>query len=394
MTALADLDSALTKVVRGLWPQFVRQAQFQPLIDLSLGDVGCAVGIDLAAQTGLHPDAICKEIIGAWNLPPGLEVSILRGYLNVRFEHPNDIFTIEPESLETAGLGIVLPAYSNFQPPLSYLRIALVACTQYALARAFNCPVRFKLGGRMLTGSLPEVVRQVLTSMQKEQPADSLTEIVKSDFAGSRELVTVWLPPQTLARSEFSLLCQSLGADSERLRVNSPTGPWLEFRTHRELPQDFAAWKDAELRNLCWYLSESLPGSEIDFFVPRSSEDANLFWYWQAVSERGEKLLPGPPKQNLEPLGDIEALAPRLRTIAIRRRFLRLFLIRAAHFGEVTRCSDALRDLLSQVSRVLNSPDFRIALSKDGPHGPEQQILAGAVQSLSDSITLCDFEED
>lgn len=394
MITLGDLDRELSALIENLWPGQSITADFAPLVDLSLGDAGSDVAIRLADRMTLHPEKVTAAITSRW--PPNAAYSLeaLRGYLNIRFRD-EEALAIEPRTaaLKQKHILIAVPFVGERQRPLAMMRLAFAAALQYGLAKSHGYEASVVYGGNLqkrFAGSPINLARELLAEICSEPRGLELAHLLDAARTLGSGAVTLWLLPQTLSRGEFSQLCTAFSDTESELHIQSPPAPWLDFRTHTEKVSEFLRWSDGELSMLLWYLSQACPALDLDFFVARSAEEANLYWFWQSVVERGKRVLESIKMTEIRN-ATLNSLSSSIRAIALRRRYLGVFQERAARIGRVADFATVLHDLLSQVSRVLNNPDFRIFLTNASPGGIDQQILAGAVQILSASITTCDF---
>jgi hypothetical protein len=398
MSTIAFLQTALTAAAEKLWPELSPRAEFHPLVDLSLGDVGSGIAVELAEKLHVSPDSIAEKLLGRWTLPPGVEANMLRGYINVRFLSGGATeFESEPLSpLIPKKLGIVVAPFSKTAVKLAKLRLWSTALSQLIIARHLGIEAALYRGKDALllsdAASVIPVFRSIIEQLAAEEAQPAATGAIQEAFDASADCgaISLWIVPHALDRNGFVTFCREAEARGQRLSVIGPPSPWFDFRFHEENVADFSAWTDTELLALIWHLAESVPGVDIDFATPRSAERANIFWFLESTHQRLERLI----NKGTPGVSKAEPPSALMRNLGMRIRFLNTFYTRAVTHGRIQDFMDVLRDTLISINRVFNEPDFRVRHARGGLNPLETKILAGARDLLSGSITLYDFPRE
>src|SRR5438552_2776061 len=86
LSSIADLEQYITAKIHLRWPEYNLRAIFKPMSDLSHGDVGSDVLIQLSNLTKKSPESLGGEL---WKLiEPSSLFSLERGFVN--FRGPSD----------------------------------------------------------------------------------------------------------------------------------------------------------------------------------------------------------------------------------------------------------------------------------------------------------------
>lgn len=394
MVILDQLSSSLRDAVKRLWPEDQGPISVFPLSDLSLGDLGSDVALQLAEKLNQDPVGIAERILEILAAPKSVQVSTERGYINFRLNDPSHhLDEGRGDKLGSDPLRIVAAPFISGADARAVFRLHCAAICQLTIAKHLGAAVEFWIGEERvdvagLRGAAG--LGRALFGRIQAGPGTAPFEAVnaKKMLAARSAKVCLWLLPDSLGREQFKAVCDSDSGDCSRLRLLAPAAPWIKFTRTDDPFQSFSRLSDEEVLAMLWYVAQPLPALDLDSFVPCAAEKANPIWYWKSTVSRSTELL--------RALGDsrqptVEDPSPLLREIAVRLSFLRAFWLRAAWEGSVQEFLSVLMGTLSAFNRISNTPTFRSRLERGELSEHEAKIIAGAPRILSDSITLCDF---
>lgn len=381
--------------VRELWPDVPCEVVLRPSSDLTVGDLTSDCCMQLSRRLREPPERLGRRLIAA--LPAAFPGSceIAHDFLNVRLR------TIEApweEGLQKGALprlAIILPEAPDAGSASEYLRLGARALAQCLCAQAYGAEYTLYVGPSARacgeTGlPLDEIFRDLVAAWRTGKPAPSellaeqVTDVMDRE-EGSR--ICVWLTPASLEKKIFNRFYHARIRGAGRAVLRCPDHAALSGADALCLEAAWTGWRQGELASLCLYLSGAADDNDVDLAVPRLPESGNLLWFMRSVRARVERIY-AQGRSSIDGVA-VPALAeqsPVLRTLIVRSFFLQQFLGQAAADGSVPEYLSVLEDLLRTTVRVFNEPMFRVRQSRGQTSQGENEIMAGVLRVLSDTI--------
>lgn len=390
VSTLSQAEKFLLSFAQSNWPEAAFAAKFRPLLDLGFGDLTTQLPLEMARLTRRRADECGKELLAAWPMSGHGCASLDGDFLNLRVLLGWDDFgqLLAQESKPEIG------ALSLFVPPLTDWaklggQVRLLA--RVALhVRLFQCEAR--RATLKLVGGVPESLRAFsLAKIFRELVSHCLAGGPQAPMAVEGELAA-FVRNNTLPTRVIYLLPALI--DATRLRNIFPRGEheagcelcfaakrWVDWSIGERAVRELLQWSDSDLISLIWYLAEDGSAHDIDLFIPKSAEKANLVWDLQRSLERVSRL------QVSQALGVDPSFAELYRRIAQRVGLFQRFKEEATWRGQIGTFVGVLRDLSMSFNSLCNKPEFRMRLDR-GQIGPgEGKILTGVQHLLSAIIS-------
>ncbi|MBX7143806.1 MAG: hypothetical protein K1X79_05095 [Oligoflexia bacterium] len=371
------------------WPGITLNTELRPLADLSLGDVTSSVPIQAARLLRLRADDCAKEIVAAWP-PVGHGMPRQDGdYLNISIIKGWDDYSVQvPSMASPAGRKL-----SVFVPPLvgtaglgAQVRLLARIAIQIRLLQSFGKSFQVQIGGSEelpITGSaLGSIFSELLTHSLTTRltgcfdVANAIKAAIDSDYSSKH---IIWLLPALLdpnrlraflPRGESAGLCELCFASKR----------WSEWSVDEEQARELLSWGASDLQALVWYLAQESGAADLDLFIPRSQEKANIVWRIVRAFERAERL------QASLCSGEDTPFNEEHRYILHRLWFIPHFMQAAAENGQVPEFISALTQLVDCFNALCNQPQFRLRLERGQIGCGEGKILTGVLHLLSGII--------
>lgn len=360
----------------------------KPLVDLSQGDITTDLAIRLAARCKIHSEKVAQSIIDA--LPkeyPG-RCEQVRGYINIVVD--SDRLLVAP--LDKSPL--LAPANVLFCPKQSSdvfaaTRLFGIAALQTLIRRALGAETKlFSASGPvpLTTDSFISIAQTLATlaPSPKEFFSDIGPEAMRN--ASDRHLF-FWLASDYASGAQVGRFLREYFAGKESLTLLSVPKELLIKRGEllEDLPIETIDRK--RLVALLFSFACNVSGDEFDFDTSRLKEKGNIIWYLESLAARLDSLIPPATGKNSEPPSSFDGLESPYRLLYLRSLMLPWFLIDSAN-GRVLEFITVLDDLLSRLSRLINTPQFRAVVARDELSWPQRYILSGAAHTLSGIIRL------
>lgn len=387
---LSNLNRAVQGVILKRFPGTGVTVEFLPLQDLSFGDVGSPVLMELSSEKKVAPEELFSELEKGLSELHELTFSTENGFLNVRGpSDPEWLIEAEEISSEPSRYEILVPPSSDALPGLSWLRLASVSYMQAILLSESGHNVSLLIpGGEEIGIRGIDGFRTLLSSGRSSSGNASVEELIKC-FKESSDKTFLWIPPNYIPRKEFQKLFEPAAGYRERLVVRCPDRRWLFGGDTQFGVNEARSMSDEALLNLLYYLALPLEASEIDKAVPQLEDRLNIRWAIGAALERIERLFPESRRGEKGKWTEVSELERRL---LIQVRFFPHFRHNAEIRGEVTEYAKAILELLTSFARFFNDPQIRHALEKGKMTSPQIQIISGVEKALRRVVTRRDSD--
>ena len=422
------LNPILLEVVSSLYPQIslTPYSEFQPMLDLSKGDLSSTAAVEIARQTRENADLIAlriiaeisKKVAGEWRSDQGYIV-LAQASAAVLLPEAKSLAEIFPAYARSgasskAELSEVICLVPDLSVPV-YARLRLIASTalQALLTVVYEggCRLSFVPLAPCIVRSKIEVLEQMRLAVERclahegEARLDIL-DVFELSSNGTNDtlpaaILTAHHYHERLSERSKSYLAEQRKAGRCNLRM--PSDAWLISRDRAlsellNTPSMRAVI--GELRGddgwMRWifHAASSIPSGDFDPAVALFDECASPLWNVQVLIERFRQLcasqLSGVARNSLAGIIGIDQLlkGSRERDLALRCVFMPLWISRAIRNGGVLEWITVLEELASRGHAFLNRPQTRIALAQEIDSQGTTQIAASLAIGLSSILPV------
>ncbi len=422
------LNPILLEVVSSLYPQILltTYSEFQPMLDLSKGDLSSTAAVEIARQTRENADLIArriieeisKKVVGEWRSDQGYIV-LAQASAAVLLPEAKSLAELFPAYAKSgasskAELREVICLVPDLSVPV-YARLRLIASTalQALLTVVYEggCRLSFVPLAPRIVRSKIEVLEQMRLAVERclahegEARLDIL-DVFELSSNGTNDplpaaILTAHHYHERLSERSKSYLAEQRKAGRCNLRM--PSDAWLISRDRAlsellNTPSMRAVI--GELRGddgwMRWifHAASSIPSGDFDPAVALFDECASPLWNVQVLIERFRQLcaspLSGVDRNSLAGITGIDQLlkGSRERDLALRCVFMPLWIGRAIRNGGVLEWITVLEELASRGHAFLNRPQTRIALAQGRDSQGTTQIAASLALGLSSILPV------
>lgn len=389
MIGVALCEEIFSQALKSESPDHKIQAQFIPLLNSKIGDIGTDVCVKLAAIKKVSPYLIYQNLSARFPKELQSQCNFENGFINVRLNDLNGDTLKFNTSLPEVGLEhvILLPAPSTELRGFSYIRLISFALWQYLWLRSLAVNAVLSIPGLSLDSEKFETVLSLFKEIIIR--SDTVGERVSYDSAlldvlhkvDSKKQLSVWLTSNTLQSSTFNEL---LNIRPDRLTIRVIHRDMLSPIDNAVDVSSFFHQERKILASLLWYLAVPVPALDIDPNIALFEERDNIPWFFTTLLKRIERLPQDLPKLDLKNAEDLS----EQRELHLRLHFLSRFRELAAFQCKVEDCSFAINEFLTLTNAFINSPKLRQKLHNKCLNSSESEILTGVSRELSSIISF------
>lgn len=356
----------------------------RPIIDLELGDLGTELPVLVAAEIREKAQDVGERIKSELSPELASRASVVSGYLNfsLSLEELAEFEDLRPAANQEPL--VVMGAKPSGVGEVGLLRLLSSALCQYGLLRSLGYKPSILLGsgGRpAVSGAATSCVLELMDSIRASEEVPLEFDLaVRGLFQSKASSKTIWIHPDFIPRSEFRNFCARAEESGARLFVRCLDRAWYGSQGAIS-ERDLRLLGGAPYLSSIFYLSQEMPGGDLDLAVPALNESSNIFSFLRETCSRFERW------QDLTSgAADISLAGPTEIDFLRRRKFIKVFWQLAAERGEVDAFLSALGGVLRLFNARLNMPETRLRLESGRFESLDMVLLSGTYTVLKDMV--------